>query len=83
MQTLELGEFLEDVERELDRVVQRPMHSPVVELGCLEEPLQVLEVGGGALEQPVCDGQLATLRFVEVSLSHQRRDLAPLRIGKT
>src|SRR5262249_54094911 len=83
MRMLELGELLEDVERELDRVVQRSVHGLVVELRRVEEPMQVLEVGGGALEQPMGDGQLATGRIVEVGLSRQHRELAPLRLGKT
>ena len=83
MRLSELRELLEDVERELDRVVQRSMHGRVVELRCVEEALQALEIVGRSFEQPVRDRQLATGRVVEVALSRQRPELAPLRMRET
>ena len=78
MQTLELGEFLEDVERELDRVVEGSIRRLAVELGRVEESPHTLEVGGGAFEERMRHGQLATGGAVEGGLSRQRRGTCPV-----
>src|SRR5262245_6651062 len=83
VRTVKLGELLEDVQGELDRVVEGPMHRLAVELRRVEQQPQALEVGGGALEQRMRDGQLATGEVVDVGLSRQARSLPRRRWGKT